>query len=148
MPVVYSDPTVNPQLRISGKICILSLDYFICDQQELEAKSLWKDLYSTNYPSNHHNNENCGLRIYSGIGVVLLEIIDFHLEEGYDYARVYDGENDQGALLATLNGIAGNGHHYDTVSMTSSGSSLYISYTTDGSVVNTGFHMRYKQAGQ
>ena len=112
----------------------------ICNQQRLEATSEWKDLYSTNYPENYEDNEDCGVLIESEVGSVLLEIVDFHLEEKYDKLRIYDGIDDEAELLETYNGQVESGL------VTSSRSSLYVKYTTDGSTTFTGFHMRFKYA--
>ena len=115
-------------------------DHFICNHQRFQATSDWKDLRSTNYPENYEDNEDCGVLIESEVGSVLLEIVDFHLEEKYDKLRIYDGIDDKAELLETYNGQVESG------SVKSSGSSLYVKYTTDGSTTFTGFHMRFKYA--
>ena len=108
----------------------------------MEASSDWQNLYSTNYPESYENNEECGLVIETDVGNVLLEIVGFHLEEKHDKVRIYDGVNDQSELVEIYTGQVESGL------ITSSGSSLYVRYTTDKSETFTGFHMRFKYSSE
>ena len=99
-------------------------------------------MYSTNYPEDYNNNEDCGLLIESGVGNIVLEIRDFTTEGAeYDYVNIYDGANKQAELLATYRGKPHLG------SIRSTGPYVYIEYITDSSYTMKGFHMRFKIAG-
>ena len=114
----------------------------ICNQQRLEATSEWKDLYSTNYPGDYNNDEDCDLLIESAIGVITLEIVAFNTERNIDYVDVYDGINDQAQHSAkTLHGVL------SPQSIQSTGSSLFLKFISDGSDTRSGFHMRFKYTG-
>ena len=121
---------------------ILASDHFICDQLELAAGYEWHNLYSTNYPENYDTYENCELQIHSSTeATVVLEIVEFITERGYDKVLVYDGSNDQAELLATLTG------NLASRVIESTGPFLYLRYTTDSSSVRKGFHMKFKDNG-
>ena len=118
----------------------MRLDYFICDQQKvktLENAYYWSNLYSPNYPDEYNNLDDCGLQIYSPNGVVILEIVHFDLNGGYDKLLVYDGADKQSRLLATYTGKNESGY------VVSSGEHLYIKYNSGIGFPNSRFHLRF-----
>ena len=89
--------------------------------------------------SNYYSNsQNCSWLIQpSSGGSITLDFTSFDTESGYDYVRVYDGNSAYSSLLGTYSGSS------IPSSITSSGSSLYITFTTDGSVTREGFEIYY-----
>jgi len=121
----------------------LAENYFICDQSQLTATHAFKHLKSTHYPNDYSHNQNCGVRITAPQGMkVELKIREFHLEENYDFAYVYDGANDGATLMKTLHGNKGTG----AGSVTSTGNEMYVKYTSDYSVSKSGFWMKFRVA--
>lgn len=83
---------------------------------------------------NYLANSACQFQIVSSVPIVLtFDSLD--LEQNYDFIRVYDGESEQSPVLATVTGTAAQ-------PITSSGS-LFIVFTSDGSVEYSGFVASY-----
>jgi len=83
-----------------------------------------------NYPA----NLVCQFRIISSAPIVLT-FDSLSVEQNYDFVRVYDGMSDQSPMLAALTGSVAQ-------PITSSGS-LFIVFTSDGSVQSSGFVASY-----
>jgi RHS repeat-associated protein len=73
-----------------------------------------------------------------GTSTVTLSFTSFSTETGYDFVYVYDGVNEN----ATLIGMYDNGN-LPPATITSSGNSLFIRFTTDGSVTLGGWSVQY-----
>jgi len=98
-------------------------------------------LTSPNHPSEYSNNVDCDFFIKGLVGeTVTLSFSAFDIENhsscAYDALEIYDGDN-TGALLAKLCG--------STIpsSITTSSNTMYVRFTTDGSVTRTGFSASY-----
>jgi len=79
--------------------------------------------------SEYNSNLNCNLQINAPLdSYLLIQILSFSTEAGYDFFRVYDSSNSQ---------LFGNSGTLSPFSLTSSSSSR-ITFTTDGNVVSSG----------
>jgi subtilase family serine protease len=67
---------------------------------------------------------------------VRLTLTSFNTESGFDYLRVYDGPSINSPLLASYNGIVAAG---TAVTATNAAGVLTLQFTSDGSVVRSGF---------
>ena len=70
----------------------------------------------------------------------MVEIIDFSLEENFDYLTIYDGEDSSAPQIARLTGAL------DAASLEtyfSSGQHMFITFTSDVGVTDKGFDLRY-----
>jgi len=83
---------------------------------------------------NYLANSACQFRIISSAPIVL-DFDSLNLEQNYDFIKVYDGTTDQSPMVAAVTGTAAQ-------PITSSGS-LFIVFTSDGSVQNSGFVATY-----
>lgn len=72
------------------------------------------------------------------IQIIQLTFTDFNTESSYDFVRLYDGTNTSYALLASLSGSGYSGSRYR-----SSGGHMFVTFTSDGSVVRHGFMASY-----
>ena len=100
---------------------------------------------SPNYPSDYPNMVDCWYRISVSAGkVIKLRIssfnLEYHLTCGYDKLAIYDGSGTSATILATLCGIL-----YNVTEFKSSGSDMYVRFTTDGSVTRSGFQANYSE---
>ena len=100
---------------------------------------------SPNYPSNYPNLADCSYKISVSAGkFIKLHIGSFDLEDhsrcGYDKLAIYDGSSTNATLLAALCGIS-----YNVTEFKSSGSDMYVRFTTDGSVRSSGFQANYSE---
>lgn len=83
---------------------------------------------------NYSNNENCSFLINPGCATsVTLSFSSFNIESGYDNLRVYDGVDATGTLILTATGSSLPG------SVTASSGTMFINFTSDGSVIYSGF---------
>ena len=88
--------------------------------------------------SDYQNNMTCEKLIQpTGGGAITLTFTSFATESGYDFVRVYSGSTTSAPLLGTFSG--------STIPpvLTSSGGSMLIRFTTDGSVVAAGWSATY-----
>jgi len=69
---------------------------------------------------------------------ITLTVIRFDTEELYDYVKVYDGELARSPLLITISG------HHTPPPITSTGSSLFITFHSDSSGTYGGFIFEYE----
>ena len=92
----------------------------------------------TDGPGSYSNNQNCSWLIQptSG-GVITLDFTSFDLESNYDYLTIYEGTNSYGSYLRRYTGSS------LPSSLTSSSSSLFVRFTTDGSATRSGFELNY-----
>lgn len=96
-------------------------------------------LYDTGGPDgNYADNESCSLLINPGCAVALNLFIDYlYTESCCDRLAIYDGENEQAPLLATLSG------YYEGLSYSSSSGKFFLQWYTDGSVIERGFRLEW-----
>ena len=86
----------------------------------------------------YQNNMTCEKLIQpSGGGTITLTFTSFATESGYDFVRVYGGSTTSAPLLGTFSGSS-----LPPV-LTSSGGSMLLRFTTDGSVVAAGWSATY-----
>ena len=104
----------------------------------MNATDEWENITSPNYPNNYDTNADCEWTIYFDYGNVVLEIIYFNVEDGYDFVTLYNGTDTNSSVIATLTGASNYQQYYE------SGNSLYIHFTSDASLALAGFHFRYK----
>ena len=88
--------------------------------------------------SNYGNNMTCSKLIQpTGGGTIALTFTSFATESGYDFVRVYDGATTSSPLMGTYSGSS-----LPPV-LTSTGGSMLITFTTDGSVTAAGWSATY-----
>ncbi|WP_154859498.1 BspA family leucine-rich repeat surface protein [Cyclobacterium xiamenense] len=91
---------------------------------------------------NYLNNQSCSWLIEpSGTDNFIIELSfsAFELENCCDYVRIYDGTSDEAPLLGEFNGT----DLPDAVRST--GRSMYVTFSTDGSIVYDGFAASYQK---
>jgi len=95
-------------------------------------------LTSPNYPSNYPNRANCQWRIDPpGNTPIILEFDDFKTESGYDVVAVHDGASSSATQLVRASGST------LPSPITSTGGTIFISFTSDSSVTDKGFSARF-----
>ena len=83
---------------------------------------------------NYSNSQNCSFLINPGCATsITLNFNAFQLESGYDYFKVYNGINTSGPLLLSASGSS------IPSPVTANSGSMYITFTSDGSVVYSGW---------
>ena len=88
--------------------------------------------------TSYNNNSSCTWLIQpTSNGVITLNFNSFSTESGYDYLRIYDGNSTSATLLGTYSGTS------LPPSITSSGNSLFLRFTTDGSQTRAGWNVTY-----
>ncbi|XP_061422299.1 cubilin-like isoform X4 [Lethenteron reissneri] len=108
----------------------------VCRKQLNETSGV---ISSPNYPNVYDNYENCTWLIHSPANKqIRLSFTDFRLEQNYDYVTVYDGPSRDYPQLGRFTGFT------MPQALNSSGSDLYVTFTSDGSVVFTGFSAYYE----
>lgn len=89
---------------------------------------------------NYQNNAACSWLISpeSQASHIELEFVDVNLEMTHDVIKVYDGNNASAPLIASFSG--------DSIPavISSSGSELFITFNSNSSIRNRGFHANYK----
>lgn len=86
----------------------------------------------------YSNNASCDWLIQpAGGGAVVLNFISFELEGCCDYVRIYDGVDASGTQLGSFNGTT------LPPTMTANSGSMFITFTSDGSVTYDGFTAVY-----
>ena len=104
----------------------------------MNATDEWENITSPNYPNNYDTNADCEWTIYFDYGNVVLEIIYFNVEDGYDFVTLYNGTDINSPKLASLTGSSNYYQYYG------GGNHIYIHFTSDLSTTFAGFHFRYK----
>jgi len=96
------------------------------------------DFYDSGGSSGSYaNNEALTETFYPSTpgNMVRMTFSSFSTESGYDYLRIYDGTSTSAPLIGTYNGTTGPG----TVTATNASGALTFNFTSDGSVVSTGW---------
>ncbi|KAF1764480.1 hypothetical protein GCK72_004428 [Caenorhabditis remanei] len=90
---------------------------------------------SPGYPGNYTNNLNCAFTLATlGAYRIRLSFNSFVTENNYDKVRIYDGDSADSQFMAQLTGAQNSPLYYE-----STGNMMYVTFTTDGSVVMQGF---------
>ena len=102
----------------------------------MNATNEWNYLTSPNYPDDYFNDATCSWLLHSTAKFVILEILDFEIEEDFDYMTIYDGSNSDSPTIVLLTGSAIQSTY------SSSGKDMYITFTSDVGVTAKGFQLR------
>ena len=90
-------------------------------------------------PSNYQNNSDCSWLIApTCIKHINLFFDDFNTEAVNDVMTIYDGSNASAPVLATVSGTT------FPLSVSSTGPTMFIKFTTNGSLTSSGWHVSYK----
>ncbi len=88
--------------------------------------------------NNYGNNSTCQWLIQpTGASTVTLSFSAFDVEDGYDFLVVHDGASSSAPILASLTGTT------LPIPITSTGGSLFLSFTTDNMVTAAGWAASY-----
>ncbi|XP_078695032.1 scavenger receptor cysteine-rich type 1 protein M130-like isoform X2 [Branchiostoma floridae x Branchiostoma belcheri] len=91
---------------------------------------------SPHYPNNYFNNANCQWTIIGSHGTrVGITVERYNLESCCDHLNIYDGRFTSSPRLARLSGTGSSTYYY------SSSNEVLIHFTSDGSIVRTGFRI-------
>jgi len=115
-------------------------DCEISCNEEVDASDDWNSIMSPSYPQPYFNDASCHWLLHSTQNFVVLEILDFNTEADFDFLTIYDGSDETATVLATLSGSDLRGTYFST------GGDMYLTFTSDGSVTDKGFELRYKSA--
>ena len=91
---------------------------------------------SPGYPSSYSNYENCTWELVSSHRIKLT-FTYFETEAGYDYLYVYDGHSTSSQFKRWSGVNTGE-------VVNSTGQNLFLKFTTDSSVIKTGFTINFK----
>lgn len=91
---------------------------------------------SPGYPSSYSNYENCTWELVSSHRIKLT-FTYFETEAGYDYLYVYDGHSTSSQFKRWSGVNTGE-------VVTSTGQNLFLNFTTDYSVTDTGFTINFE----
>ncbi len=95
-------------------------------------------IYDGSGISTYNNNTDCSWLITDSLnGKIVLTFDEFNTEAGFDFLKIYDGNNASGILLGTY-----DGNSLPPVSIATSGS-MYLNFTSDGGVVDDGWKAHY-----
>ena len=88
----------------------------------------------------YNNNQNCQWLIKAPKDAIIkLRFTKFKTEQNFDFVRVYDGINSAATQLFNASGNLSN----NLPSIVSTGNNIFITFTSDGSVVDSGFSLVY-----
>jgi len=96
------------------------------------------DFYDSGGASaSYQSSENYTMTFYPATAGNMLQFIftSFQTESGYDYLRIYNGTSTSDPLIGTYNGTTGPG----TVQATNASGALTFNFTSDGSVIYSGW---------
>ena len=87
--------------------------------------------------TNYKNNLDCHWMVSSNARIELVFMI-FDTETAYDFVHVFDGESSSASLIGRFHGSS------LPSPVTSSSSKLFLRFTTDHSVTESGFRARFR----
>uniref|UniRef100_H2M2H5 CUB and Sushi multiple domains 1 n=1 Tax=Oryzias latipes TaxID=8090 RepID=H2M2H5_ORYLA len=97
-------------------------------------------ILSPNYPKPYPPGKECDWRIRVNTDFVIALIFkSFNMEPSYDFLHIYDGEDSNGPLLASLQG------NQVPERIESSGNMLFLAFRSDTSVGMSGFAIEYRE---
>lgn len=86
----------------------------------------------------YNNNTSCEWLIIDSLqNQIVLQFDSFKTESGFDFVKIYDGNNSNGTLLGTF-----SGHSLPPI-LTATSGNMYIEFTSDGGVVDEGWSANY-----
>ncbi|WP_196888510.1 CUB domain-containing protein [Aureivirga sp. CE67] len=89
---------------------------------------------------NYEDNSNCSWLINPENAIqITLSFSDFNTETGYDFVRVFDGEDDSATLLAAFSG----NNIPESISTSFGVGEMFVRFTSDGSVNRPGWTANY-----
>ena len=92
-----------------------------------------------NYPYNYENEADCTWVIsLQGKKKIELFFLNFHVEDGFDFAEVFDGPSRGSRRLRRLTGFQ------RPTNIFSSGNSMTVRFTSDDSINKKGFNATYR----
>ncbi|XP_078612620.1 scavenger receptor cysteine-rich domain-containing protein DMBT1-like isoform X2 [Branchiostoma floridae x Branchiostoma japonicum] len=95
---------------------------------------------SPHYPNGYFNNADCQWTIIRYPGSTVQVVVErYDLESNYDYLNIYDGRSTSSPRLARLSGAGSWRYYY------SSSHEVLIHFTSDGSVADNGFRIRFQE---
>ncbi|XP_065065335.1 neurogenic locus notch homolog protein 2-like [Rhopilema esculentum] len=97
-----------------------------------------RTIRSINHPSNYLNSNTQSWHLSFGTCKIEITFDPFLTESTHDKVSLWDGPSTSYSLIATLSGSRAGATYRST------GPSMYVQFTTDGSVVNTGFLGTYR----
>lgn len=94
---------------------------------------------SPNHPEDYPNNANCQWRLVGqeSTSRVKLQFEIFETESNYDFVNVHDGDSTSSTRIGRLSGGQRD------VSLESTQQNMYVQFTSDGSVGETGFKAKF-----
>uniref|UniRef100_A0AAZ1X1T4 CUB and Sushi multiple domains 1 n=1 Tax=Oreochromis aureus TaxID=47969 RepID=A0AAZ1X1T4_OREAU len=96
-------------------------------------------ILSPNYPQPYPPGKECDWRIRVNPDFVIALIFkSFNMEPSYDFLHIYEGEDSNGPLLASLQG------NQAPERIESSGNSLFLAFRSDASLGMSGFAIEYR----
>jgi Zn-dependent metalloprotease/PKD repeat protein len=103
--------------------------------QNFSSSTFSGTLYDSGGPNgNYLDNQNCTFLISPSCASNLsINFTTINIESNYDYLTVYDGTNNLAPILGSYSGL------FNNVTLNSTSGSLFITFTTDVSVVLSGF---------
>ncbi|XP_027870779.1 CUB and sushi domain-containing protein 1 isoform X2 [Xiphophorus couchianus] len=97
-------------------------------------------ILSPNYPQPYPPGKECDWRIRVNPDFVIALIFkSFNMEPSYDFLHIYEGEDSNGPLLASLQG------NQAPERIESSGNSLFLAFRSDASLGMSGFAIEYRE---
>ncbi|XP_078685536.1 CUB and sushi domain-containing protein 2-like [Branchiostoma floridae x Branchiostoma belcheri] len=94
---------------------------------------------SPNYPGNYGNNETCEWSITVPEGsIIILTFDSFYTERRLDVLTIYDGASDNAAEIERL-----TGDQSQIIPIISTSNTMFLRFTSDGSVSRQGFQFKY-----
>nr|XP_057944796.1 CUB and sushi domain-containing protein 1-like isoform X2 [Doryrhamphus excisus] len=97
-------------------------------------------ILSPNYPQPYPPGKECDWRIRVNPDFVIALIFkSFNMEPSYDFLHIYEGENSNGPLLASLQG------NQAPERIESSGNSLFLAFRSDASLGMSGFAIEFRE---
>ena len=118
-----------------------------CDEQ-YRSNSGSISISSPNYPNNYPDNARCRYLIILRDPAlrIILNFQRFSLEGSsscaYDSVKMYDGNSVSAPQLGRREGYCGK--RYPRVSLTSTGNSILIIFTSDRCATSSGFYLTYR----
>ena len=124
-------------------IYILSFHPPACNQVHNSSSGFIK---SPNFPRNYPDNARCQYLImyWDSAKRITLNFQQFSLEAsdtcGYDFMKIFDGDSTSSTALGRANGYCGS---LKPPTLTSTGNSILIVFSSDNSLSNSGFYITY-----
>jgi hypothetical protein len=139
MDVVFSSSSYSQSARFFASIMVSSTFYMSPNGCPGPYEYVYLYQYNTlkvTSQSQYNNNMNCAVIIYSSSGSISLSFASFQTEGNCDFVNIYDGST---AYSTSLAHISGSMSALPLLTYTSSGSYMYVQFTSDYSNTYSGF---------